>query len=214
MIKFNTQPHTDGGDVLRQYVTALADGVKQDRLQAAVADLETQFIKRRGIGLFIDAPQRINTAQAWAAMMDTRHHTRAYTQWLAAGYVTGRWFGYHVILFPITSIDGIAPAGFFAYRLTGDNFGATAKWFTAPEWIELNQKGKLVPDAEPLPLGGCCNPPPGAVEQYRRDWRALRRFKQSHGGRSPEEQAAYEERRRRWRGDNNQDNNDNQSKED
>ena len=144
--------------------------------------------------------------------MDNRHRTRAYTQWLAAGYVTGRWFGYHVILFPITSIDGIVPAGFFAYRLTGAGFGD--KWADAPEWIELNQKGKLVPDAEPLPLGGHYFPTPGAVEQYRRDWRALRRYKQSHGGRSPEEQAAYEERRRRWRGDNNQDNNDNQSKED
>ena len=194
----DTQQPIDG--VIVRQIKNLAELIRQAE---AVADLESQFARQRGVGLYIDVPQRTDTAQAWAAMMDSRHGTRAYSQWLEAGFVTGRWFGFFVVLFPIPGIDGRLPAGFFVYRLTGDPFGSSARWFDPPLWIELDQKGKLVPDASPLPLGGCYFPTPGAVQQYRRDWRKLRRFKQSHGGRSPEEQAAYEERRRRWR-DNNQ----------
>ena len=197
----NTQQPADG--VIVRQIKNLAELIRQDRQAEAVADLESQFARQRGVGLFIDTPPRVATAQAWAELMDTRYHTRQYSQWLKAGYLTGRWFGYFIILFPIPGIDGGLPAGFFCYRLTGDRFGSSARWFEAPLWVELNQKGKLVPDASPLPLDGCYFPTPGAVQQYRRDWRKLRRFKQSHNGRSPEEEKAYQERRRRWR-DNNQ----------
>lgn len=217
---FKTQTHTDGGEILRQYLTALAadDVVKQEQLQEAVADLERQFLEQRGNGLCLDVPARVDLASLWAEMMDTRHHTRAYTQWLAAGYVTGRWFGYFVVLFPMLGADGTT-IGYTAYRLTGANFGVTAKWFTAPERIVLNDLGEMVPTAEPLPLGGTDNPTPQAVQQWRREWFDLREYKRLHKGRTPEEQAEYEERRRRWREDNNKDkgddySDDNQSKED
>lgn len=184
MDNFNTQPHPVD-DVLFQYVTLLAEGIKQDRMAEAVADLEAQFLEQHGNGLYIDSPQRVDLAQAWAAMMDSRHGTRHYSQWLENEVYTGRYFGYHVVLFPMLGADGI-PAGLTAYRLTGDRFGSTAKWFTAPERIVLDAEGEMVATAKPLPLGGCNNPTPEALRQWRREWFAL----------------WEEERRKRRRGNN------------
>ena len=219
MIKFNTQPHTDGGDVLRQYLAALADGIKQEQLQTAVDDLERQFSEQRGNGLFLDAPARVDLVNLWAAIMDSRRGTRDYSQMLDNDvyFATGNFHGYFVVVFPMLGADGL-PAGYTAYRLTGDNFGATAKWFTPPERILLNDLGEMVPTAKPLPLGGTDNPTPQAVQQWRREWFNLWEYKRLHHGRTPEQEAQYQERRRRWRGDNNKDkgddhSDDNQSKE-
>ena len=222
MIKYNTQPHTDGGDILRQCLAAIADGdvVKQEQLQEAVADLERQFLEQHGNGLCLDVPARVDLADRWAAIMDSRRGTRHYSKILDNNvyFATGHFFGYFVVAFPIPGADGTT-IGYTAYRLTGDNFGATAKWFTPPEWVVLNDLGEMVPTAKPLPLGGTDNPTPQAVQQWRREWFDLREYKRLHKGRTPEEQAEYEERRRRWREDNNKDkgddhSDDNQSKED
>lgn len=210
MDNYNTQPHPVD-DVLFQYVTLLAEGIKQDRREAAVAELELQFLEQHGNGLFLDVPARVDLASLWAEMMDTRHHTRQYSQWLENGYfATGRFFGYFVVLFPMLGADGI-PTGFTAYRLTGERFGSSAKFFTAPERVILNDLGEMVATAKPLPLGGSDNPTPEALRQWRKECRDLWKFKRLHKGLTPEQEAEKEERRRRWREDNNKDNGDNQS---
>ena len=202
MKNINTQPRTVD-EVLSQYVTALAAEIKLDRHKEAVAKLESRFIEQHGIGLFVDAPARVDLVVRWAKMMDSRHGTNEYSQMLDTNvyFATGHWFGYHVVLFPKLDADGL-PAGFTAYRLTGDRFGATAKWFTPPERIVLNELGEMVPTTKPLPLGGTDNPTPEALRQWRREWRELWKYKDAHNGRTPEQEAEYQKRRKRWRGEN------------
>ncbi|MBQ6615697.1 MAG: hypothetical protein IJH67_04945 [Thermoguttaceae bacterium] len=197
----NTQQSVDGA--LIQRVTLLAEGIKQDRLEEAVAEGERRFLEQHGNGLFVDVPARVDLVNRWAAMMDSRHGTKEYSQMLVSNiyFATGRYFGYHVVLFPKLDADGL-PAGFTAYRLTGDRFGATAKWFDAPERIVLNDLGEMVPTAKPLPLGGTDNPTPEALRQWKREWRELWKYKDAHNGRTPEQEAKYQERRKRRRGKN------------
>lgn len=201
MTIINIKPSIDG-DII-QRVTRLAEGIRQDRLEETVAEGERRFLEQHGNGLFVDVPARVDLVDRWAKMMDSRRGTNDYSQMLDSNvyFATGHYFGYRVVLFPKLGADGL-PDGFTAYRLTGDRFGATAKWFDAPERIVLNDEGEMVPTAKPLPLGGTDNPTPEALRQWRREWRELWEFKQSHGGRSPEEETRYQERRRRWRGEN------------
>ena len=198
MENFNT---IDGDN--NQRVTLLAEGIKQDRQAEAVAEKERQFLEQHGNGLCLDNPARVDLVDRWAKMMDSRHGTREYSQMLDNNvyFATGHVYGYSVVLFPKFGADGL-PTGFSAYRLTGDRFGATAKWFDAPERIVLNELGEMVPTAKPLPLGGTDNPTPEALRQWRREWRELWEFKRTHHGRTPEQEAQYQERRRRWRGKN------------
>ena len=200
MTIINIKPSIDG-DII-QRVTLLAELIRQDRQAEAVAEKERQFLEQHGNGLFVDVPARVDLVDRWAKMMDSRHSTNEYSRLLDSNiyFATGHVYGYRVVLFPKLGADGI-PAGFSAYRLTGDRFGATAKWFTPPERIVLNEAGEMVPTAKPLPLGGTDNPTPEALRQWRREWRELWEFKRTHNGRTPEQEEEYQKRRKRWRGE-------------
>lgn len=174
-------------------------------LDAAVDLLESQFIEQYGGGLFIDNPQRPILASKWAALMDSQFNTRQYSQWLKdEPYLTGRYFGLHVILFLKLDADEL-PTGLTAYQLTGRGFGesdregARGYFKTDPLSIELDAKGHLITGVKPLPLGGTDNPTPEQEAQYRKEWKELRRYKDAHHGRSPEEEAAHQEKRKQWR---------------
>ena len=198
MENFNT---IDGDNIQR--ITLLAEGIKQDQQAEAVAEKERQFLEQHGNGLFVDGHARVDLVDRWAKMMDSRRGTNDYSQMLDSNvyFATGHYFGYRVVLFPKLGADGL-PDGFTAYRLTGDRFGATVKWFDAPERIVLNDEGEMVPTAKPLPLGGTDNPTPEALRQWRREWRELWEFKRTHHGRTPEQESEFQKRRKRWRREN------------
>ena len=161
--------------------------------------LEADFLETHGAALYVDIPPKINLASRWAAGMDAKHQTSRYSQMVnEGGYCTGRCFGYFIVAFPKWGADGF-PKGFVAYRLCGKPFGDGEKWFDPPEWVVLDGNGNLIVDVAPLPLDGTLNPSAKQIAQYRKDWHGLRRFKDEHHGRTPEQETKYQERRKRWR---------------
>ena len=164
-------------------------------------ELEAEFARVNGNGLFIDPKPKFDVAIRWAALMNDRRKTDAYSLRIAnEDFLTGRYFGYFVILFPHRDADG-SLHGLTAYRLTGEGFGDEDLWsrFGAPECIELDAKGNLIVDAEPLPFDGSDNPAPEQLALWRKKWRALRKFKAAHHGRTPQQEAEYQIRRISWK---------------
>lgn len=169
-------------DILRQYIKLLADEMRLCKHREAVDLLENQFIEQYGKGLFIDNPQRPILASKWAALMDSQFNTRQYSRWLKyEPYLTGRYFGLHVILFPLLD-DNELPTGLTAYQLTGDRFGESdregAKGYfkTDPLSIELDAKGDYIPDAKHIEAT------PKETRQWQAQMKELWSLKDTHKG--------------------------------
>lgn len=141
--------------------------------------------------LFVDQPRHEREAIDWALNSSDQNRL----EWLYREiWETGIFCDYEVIIFPQIRYDAGEPEIDFItiYRLDGVDFPPLQAGTPPVQSVELDQHGNLIIDIEPLPVAG-------DLCLWRYTFDELLKFKDSHHGRTPEQEAEYQEKRKQWR---------------